>query len=101
MIKEWASEIGISLQLALAGFWGGVVHALIMRRVSLIEVLTAVVVGMMTANYLGGVAVKYTGAPELATGFIVGLSGMIICRGIISAATSFKFGRDQGTNNAP
>lgn len=98
MIKDWASEIGINLQLALAGFWGGVVSSLVMRKASFLELFSVVLTGMMTANYLGAVAVKYTGAPELATGFIVGLSGMIVCRGIISGAQSIRFGKGNGSN---
>lgn len=102
MLKDWATEWGMNLQLILAGFWGGVISGLAVRQAGVIEVISVVLTGMMTANYLGGVAVKYTGAPELATGFIVGLSGMVICRGIIAAAQAFRFGTrssERGSNS--
>jgi hypothetical protein len=100
VIKDWATEIGINLQLALAGFWGGVVSSLVLRKASFVELFSVVLTGMMTANYLGAVAVKYTGAPELATGFIVGLSGMVVCRGIITGAQSIRFSGSKGSKDA-
>lgn len=101
MLKEFLKEIGINLQLSLAGFVGGTVNALAVRKATLAEILGIVITGMAAANYLGEVAVKYTGAPELATGFIVGLSGMVICRGIISAAQAIKFGKGNGRESGP
>lgn len=101
MIKEWAAEFGWNLQLALAGFWGGTVDAFRRRKSGLGESLTTVVTGMVTANYLGGIAVKYTGAPELATGFIVGLTAMVICRRIYEMAQKFSFGKGSADDNRP
>lgn len=92
MLKEFLQELGWNLQLALAGFWGGVVATLVFRQAKPIEAVSMVIVGFVTANYLGAVAVKYTGFSELPTGFVVGLSGMTVCRGIVLAVQAVKFG---------
>jgi hypothetical protein len=91
-VKQWFLELGINLQLSLAGFWGGVVSAFVLRKAGITEICASIIVGMTTANYLGEPAVKFTGAPELATGFICGLAGMGICKGIIAGAQALRFG---------
>jgi hypothetical protein len=46
-------------------------------------------VGSLTANYLGEYGAKYVGTSEGASSFLVGLCGMIICQLIVAAAAKW------------
>ena len=79
-------ELGFSAPRLIAGFSGGVVAALFLFRKSPAAAVSSVVAGTLTANYLGPAALHYL--PDWAAGgatFIVGLSAMVICQGIIAA----------------
>lgn len=89
------TDLGINLKIAIAGFWGGVCNAFVLRTANPKELAGSIIVGLFTANYLGQVAVKYIGdwVGELGSGFIVGLSAMAICQGILAASKLWKFSR--------
>lgn len=84
-------DLGLRLPDLIAGFCGGIVSALAMRQTSILQIFTSVIVGGLTANYLGVPAATYvgfgnTGAPS----FIVGLGGMAICQGLIEAIKKWR-----------
>lgn len=89
-MKEWLSEIGVNVPQAVAGFAGGVANVFVFRRVKPFDALGAVVVGTLTANYLGALVARTTGLPELPVGFIVGLAGMAICLGCFNMARNWR-----------
>lgn len=77
-------ELGFNAQRLVAGFAGGVVAALALKLKTPSAAVGSVVVGTLTANFLGPAALHYL--PDwLSSGatFIVGLSAMVICQGII------------------
>jgi hypothetical protein len=80
-LEDW----GLNVMRLSAGFGGGVVHALVRRQATPISVVASVVVGTLTANYLGAAAGHY--APvwvgDGAIAFLVGLSAMEICQGVM------------------
>jgi hypothetical protein len=85
-------NFGFDAARLLAGFSGGVVHALVSRQRDPYTVAASIVAGTMTANYLSLAAVEYTGKwiGEGGTAFILGLTAMIVCQGIVSAARAWK-----------
>lgn len=87
--------IGIKLTHLLAGVAGGIVRALLAGG-SWLAAISSVVVGSLTAGYL--TAPIYAGAKtwlpvighdvssEHAISFLVGLTAMLICEGVLRAA---------------
>lgn len=84
--------LGIKTQDVLAGLAGGVVNSFVFKQSNPMAITGSIVVGALTANYLGDVASKYTGTSGGASAFIVGLVGMAVCQGIAEAATRWKPG---------
>lgn len=83
--------IGIKLTHLLAGVAGGTVRAF-MGSEGWLAAFSSVVVGSLTAGYLTGPvymgAQKYVSIPpdpstEHAIGFLVGLTAMLICEGVL------------------
>lgn len=83
--------LGIKVPDLLAGFFGGVVHAFVFQRSKPAEAVASVVVGALTANYISESAQYYFKGLALNGGgvsFVVGLTAMAICQGIMSAVRS-------------
>lgn len=92
-------ELGIRLPDLLAGFCGGIVSALAMRQTTMPQIMTSVIVGGLTANFLGVPAATYVGfANTGAPSFIVGLGGMAICQGLIEAIKKWRPGGSNGSS---
>lgn len=83
-------ELGIRKADLVAGFCGGIVAALILRRADPWSIVSSVVVGALTANYLTDPIGRFTGTSGGTAAFIVGLAGMAICQGIVEAAKSWR-----------
>ena len=83
------SEIGIKTQDIVAGLGGGIVNAIAFKRSDPLAVVSSMVVGAITANYLGEYGAKYTGTSEGTAAFIVGLCGMILGPAIVAAAAKW------------
>ena len=83
-------ELGLKLPDLVAGFAGGVVNAFVFKRADPWSIVGSVIVGALTANYLGETAVRYLGLGSGTAAFIVGLCGMAICQGLIEAAKRWK-----------
>lgn len=93
------SLIGIKLTHLLAGVAGGVVRAFLAGG-SWVAAISSVVVGSLTAGYL--TTPVYSGAKawfpplghdtssEHAIGFLVGLTAMLICEGVLRAARGWS-----------
>jgi hypothetical protein len=95
-------SIGIKLPDLVAGFAGGVVHAFVFKRSDALSVMGSIVVGALTANYLGEPAAHYVGgAFGGGASFIVGLCGMAICQGIAEAVKKWRprIGNGNGGGN--
>lgn len=83
-------ELGLKIPDIIAGFFGGVVNALVFRRSDPWAIVGSVVVGALTANYLTTTVAGYLGANAGAAGFVVGLAGMAICQGIVASAKTWR-----------
>lgn len=91
--------VGIKLTHLLAGVAGGIVRALLAGG-SWVAAISSVVVGSLTAGYL--TAPVYAGAKawfpvvghdvssEHAISFLVGLTAMLICEGVLRAARGWS-----------
>jgi len=90
-MKELLHELGLRLPDLVAGFSGGVASAFVMRQSDPWSVLACVVVGTLTAGYLGEPATRILGATGYYASFIVGLGAMAICRGLIEAVKRYRF----------
>lgn len=85
-------ELGIRISDVMAGFAGGVVNAFVFKRANPVAIIGSIVVGALTANYLGEVATRYVpGVSNNASAFIVGLCAMGICQGLVETVARWKF----------
>ena len=83
-------QLGVKIPDLVAGFLGGVTRAFVFQSSDPVSIIGSIIVGAITANYIGEVASKYTGFQEGTASFIVGLSGMAICQGIIEGVKKWK-----------
>lgn len=103
MDGNWLQDIGFRLQDLIAGFMGGLVNAFIFNRVSPLAVVGSIVVGALSANYLGEPAAKYVTLHivELGEGvasFLIGLGGMGLMQGIAGTVSAWRFGGKSGND---
>jgi hypothetical protein len=98
MSDDFLSGLGFHLQDLVAGFAGGVANAFVFKKSNPWAIIGSVVVGGFSANYLGSTVSQFLGTSSLTTGFIVGLTGMALCQGIIDSASSWKLfkGKENG-----
>ena len=94
-------EMGIRAADVLAGFCGGVVNAIVLKRSEPWAIIGSVVVGGLTANYLADPFMKYLGTGQGTTAFLVGLAGMAICQGVIAGAKNWNPFARNGTDARP
>lgn len=90
-VTDYLRDLGIRVQDIMAGLAGGVVNAFVFKRANPAAIIGSIVVGALTANYLGDIATHYTGASGGAASFIVGLCAMAICQGLVEVASTWKF----------
>lgn len=78
-------ELGLNASRLIAGFSGGVVHAFVFKQTEPLAVVGSVLTGTLTANFIGPAAGHYIGGwfGDGGSSFIVGLSAMAICQGIV------------------
>jgi uncharacterized membrane protein YeaQ/YmgE (transglycosylase-associated protein family) len=95
--------LGIRLPDMLAGLAGGVVNAFLFKRLDPWSVVGSIVVGTLTANYLGSSIGKILdpvlGSFSPGSGgsaFIVGLTSMAICQSIMDAVRHWRPPRPPG-----
>jgi hypothetical protein len=90
MSDDYWNGFGIDVVRLLAGFSGGVVAALTLGKAEPWSILIRVIVGGLTANYLGRPAEDYIAAhiTDIGRGgsFLVGICGMVLCQAAISFA---------------
>jgi len=99
-MKDMLTELGIRLPDLIAGIGGGVVNAVVFKRTHPFGFIGSIVVGAVTANYLGPTASQYLGTLSGAGSFLVGLAGMVICQSIIAAAQKWRPTIGGGNGNA-
>lgn len=93
-------QLGIKLPDLVAGFGGGVVNAIVFKKSDPASIISSMIVGALTANYLTEPVSHYLGTSANTSGFLVGLAGMALCQGIIEAAKSWRpFGPTEGGKN--
>lgn len=103
---SWAIQIGVKAPDLLAGFAGGIVNAFVWKRSSLVAIAGSVIVGTLSANYLAETFKSYLAVVHFETSqstaaFIVGLSGMAICQGIIGTMKSWRPFPTNGKDSTP
>ena len=94
---------GIHVQTIIAGFLGGVGRALMPPFVSAWNALATIMLGAVTAAYLTDTVLVLGHIPDSvnhnAAAFIVGMTAMTICQGIVSAVGKVRI--SGGRKNAP
>lgn len=91
--------LGIKMPDLVAGFAGGVVNAFVFSRSSPMAVAGSVVVGGLTANYLGEAATHYLPISVGAASFIMGLGGMAFCQGLVESLRRWRPPLPRGGSN--
>jgi hypothetical protein len=79
----WDAFADINMQFVLAGIFGGVVHAIHVRRIGPWEVVGYIVAGGAVANYFTALVLYLTSAPPGATApiaFGLGYGAFHLCR---------------------
>jgi hypothetical protein len=93
-------QIGIKMPDLIAGFAGGVVNAIALKRSDPWSIISSVILGGLTANYLTEPFSHYLGTGQGTSGFLVGVAGMAICQGIIASASRWTpFGPPNSRTN--
>lgn len=93
MSNDFLSSIGIHLQDLIAGFAGGVANSFVFKKSKPWAIIGSIIVGGLTANYLGSTVSKFIGTSTGTSAFIVGLAGMGICQSIVESASSWSIFR--------
>jgi len=83
-------DLGLNARYLVAGFAGGVVHAIAFKQTEPVAVIGSVLAGMLTANFLAPVASHYVGSwlGEGGSAFVVGLTAMAICQGLLAIVSA-------------
>lgn len=89
-MREFFIELGIKLPDVVSGFLGGVVNAFIMRDSRPWSVIASVLTGAIAANYLVEPVARYLSLTHGPTGFLIGLTAMVLCQGALSAARKWR-----------
>jgi hypothetical protein len=87
-MSDFLTSIGIKIPDLAAGFGGGVVNALFFKRGKPMDVVASVVGGAITANFLAQSVGRLCGTDVGVSGFIVGVTAMAICQGLLGAVKS-------------
>lgn len=89
---DFLTSIGLNLKIMIAGFAGGLCNALVFRQTDPYTVVASVIVGTLSANYLGPLAFQMVGnwIGEPGSGFFVGLGGMALCQALVELAKKYK-----------
>ena len=91
--------IGIKLTHLLAGIAGGIVRAFLSGDPNVWSAIASVVVGSLTAGYMTSpvyiISQRYFGfvadtSTEHAVGFLVGLTAMMLCEGVLRFAKQWS-----------
>jgi uncharacterized membrane protein YfcA len=95
-------QLGINLQDIIAGFSGGLVNAFVFKQVQPWTIIGSVVVGGLTANYLGPMVARYISGETTrgAAAFITGLAGMYLCQRIVDSAKDWRPFKTKGNSDA-
>lgn len=99
-IGDVLATVGIKVPDLAAGFGGGVINALWFQRGKPLDVVTSVVGGAITANFLTGTVSKISGLEPGAAGFLVGLTAMVICQGLFSKVRGWFGGSGNATSDS-
>lgn len=102
-MDDFLVKLHLAMADLFAGFAGGLVNAFVLRRSNPWEIVGSVVVGTLTAGYMGPVFGPFiaqhvfgvTDSSE-AVVFVVGLAGMTICQGLVTAIKRFRWGNGGG-----
>lgn len=89
-IREMLIDLGVKAPDLVAGFAGGVVNAVIFRRVGPAAIVGSVLVGMLTANYLGAPVAQYIRTSDSTASFLVGVGGMAFVQSIAEAMRTWR-----------
>jgi fluoride ion exporter CrcB/FEX len=89
-VDPFQALIGIKTTHFIAGIAGGIVRAFLAGE-GWIAAMSSVVVGTLTASYVGPMAIGYLPISmiekgELAVVFLTGVSGMFVCEGVLKFA---------------
>lgn len=91
------TSLGIRVPDLVSGFGGGVVNALFFQRGKPVDVIASMLGGAITANYLASTVSHIIGTDIGVSGFVVGVTAMAICQGLLSVVPGW-FKRFQSGN---
>jgi predicted permease len=87
--------LGVKLSHMVAGFFGGLVKALISPEVKLMRTIFSCIAGAMTAGYMTPIAIHYipfagTEGAEGAIGYVIGLTAMVIVERLANVVKKWR-----------
>lgn len=89
-------DLGLSASRMIAGFAGGLVASFVIKEREPWAVVSSVVAGMLTANYLDDAVAHYVPSwvGQGGISFFTGLTAMAICQGLVGAVKA-RFAKAQ------
>ena len=88
-LNEWLALFGVKLISLVAGFAGATVGLAVRPRLTIVQLIAALVGGVATAAYMGPAASYYLSLPasiDGAVAFLLGIAGLVIAAGVVEIA---------------
>jgi hypothetical protein len=93
--------LNLKLPDMVAGFAGGVVSAIALKRSDPWSIIGSVVVGGFMSNYLSETFSHYVGTTQGTSGFLLGLGGMALAQGLIAGVAKWTPFKGSGNETKP
>lgn len=95
---DYLLDLGIRLPDLVAGAGGGLVRAILLKkgawaRSDVPNVSSSILVGGLSATYLGEPVARFFALTPTTAGFVVGLAGLVLCQIVVDQVVKhWRFG---------
>lgn len=96
---DFLAQFGIKIPDLVSGIAGGMVNAMLFQRTTPGAAVASVVAGGLTSMYLAEPMAKQFGLTVGPSGFIIGLTAMVVCQGLMAGAQ--KWAASRGHDDPP
>lgn len=97
---EFLASLGVKVPDLVSGIAGGMVNAILFQRTTPGAAVASVIAGGLTATYLAEPMAKQFSMSIGPSGFIIGLTAMIVCQGLMAGAHKWAATRGKDASNS-